>query len=141
VDPELASADTPLGRMAERVVLELTERSTLDEVNNVVSRVGVLRYLGFRIAIDDLGSGYAGLTSFARFEPDFVKLDPSLINDVAQSGACWKVVQTITALCSDMQMSVVAEGVERSEVRDCLLELGLSLMQGYLFGRPSAPLT
>ena len=141
VDTELASTDSPLGRMADKVVLEITERSSLEEVSNVVSRVGVLRYLGFRVAIDNLGSGYAGLTSFARFEPDFVKLDPWLISDVAQSGACWKVVQTITSLCSDMQMSVVAGGVERVEVRDCLSELGLSLMQGYLFGKPGAQLT
>lgn len=70
LDPELYEGDSSLGRIAHRVVLEVTERASLDVVKDVVARVAVLRYQGFRIAIDDLGAGYAGLASFAALEPE-----------------------------------------------------------------------
>ena len=59
----------------ERLVLEVTERARLDGVSNITERGGRLREMGFRIAVDDLGAGYSGLTSFAALEPDFIKLD------------------------------------------------------------------
>ena len=67
--------------VASRVVLELTERATLDEVDGAHERLD-RRKLGFRIALDDLGAGYAGLSSFAQLRPDIVKLDMSLIRDI-----------------------------------------------------------
>jgi EAL domain-containing protein (putative c-di-GMP-specific phosphodiesterase class I) len=72
LDADLFRADAPMSRIAERVVLEITERSTLDEVRDIAERIGKLRSLGFKIAIDDLGAGYAGLSSFAALEqPSF----------------------------------------------------------------------
>src|SRR5262249_7747473 len=81
--PELADADlvepgAPLSRIAKRVVLEITERAALAEIPDCEKRVAALRGLGFRIAIDDLGAGYAGLSSLAALGADVVKLDMAL---------------------------------------------------------------
>ena len=136
VDDTLFQPDSPLSKVASRVVLEITERASLDGVKDVRSRVATLRSLGFRIAIDDLGAGYAGLTSFAMLEPEIVKLDMSLIRDVHKDSTKQKLVRSMTALCKDMGMSVVAEGVENVEERDAVIDLGCDLLQGYLFAKP-----
>jgi EAL domain-containing protein (putative c-di-GMP-specific phosphodiesterase class I) len=98
--------------------------------------VAELRALGFRIAIDDLGAGYAGLTSFAVLEPEIVKLDMSLVRDVHKHPTKQKLIRSMTALCKDMGMTVVAEGIENVEERDAVIDLGCDLLQGYLFAKP-----
>lgn len=138
-DPVLRSPRAPLSKIADRVVLEITERSSLDEVKNTRSRVAALREMGFRVAMDDMGSGYAGLTSFALLEPDYVKLDMSLIRDVHLSPTQQKVIRSMTDLCRDLGMKVVAEGVETVEERDVLIESGCELLQGFLFAKPGRP--
>jgi EAL domain-containing protein (putative c-di-GMP-specific phosphodiesterase class I) len=118
------------------VVLEITERSSLDEVKDARRRVAALREMGFRIAVDDLGAGYAGLSSFTLLEPEIVKLDMSLIRDIHITSTKQKVVRSMTALSKDMGMTVVAEGVETQAERDCLVDLGCDLLQGFLFAKP-----
>jgi EAL domain-containing protein (putative c-di-GMP-specific phosphodiesterase class I)/CheY-like chemotaxis protein len=136
VEESLYARDSPLSRIADRVVLEITERSSLEDVRDVRARVARLRELGFRIAIDDLGAGYAGLTSFAQLHPEAVKIDMSLIRHVHREPTKQKLVRSVTALCGEMQMQVIAEGVETAEERDRLVALGCDLLQGYLFARP-----
>ncbi len=138
-DETLYREDSPLAMMADRVVLEITERAALDEVKDVAERVGRLRNLGYSIAVDDLGAGYAGLNSLAQLEPDVVKLDMTLVRDVHQSATKQKLIRSIVALCHDMKIEVVAEGVENEEERDCVVDLGCDLLQGYFFARPAAP--
>ncbi|HEY4157490.1 MAG TPA: EAL domain-containing protein [Polyangiaceae bacterium] len=139
MDPELTSPDAPLSKIANRVVLEVTERSSLDEVKDVRARVAALREMGYRIAVDDLGAGYAGLTSFTLLEPEIVKLDMSLVRNVHENSTKQKVIRSMTALSQDMGMTVVAEGVETAAERDALLELDCDLLQGFLFARPGPP--
>ncbi len=139
IDPALYDPEAPLSRQAHRVVLEVTERSSLDEVRDVRSRVADLRALGFRIALDDFGAGYAGLTSFAQLEPEIVKMDLSIVRDVETSYIKQKVIRSTTTLAKDMGILVVAEGVETQAERDCLLELGVDLLQGFLFAKPGRP--
>jgi EAL domain-containing protein (putative c-di-GMP-specific phosphodiesterase class I) len=117
-------------------VLEITERSSLDEVKDARVRVAALREMGFRIAVDDMGAGYAGLTSFALLEPEIVKLDMSLVRDVHRNVTKQKVIRSMSSLSKDMGMLVVAEGVETADERDALIELGCDLLQGYFFARP-----
>ncbi|HET9957509.1 MAG TPA: EAL domain-containing protein [Polyangiaceae bacterium] len=136
LDPLLLSPDSPLFKIASRVVLEITERTSLDEVRDVRTRIARLRELGYSIAVDDLGAGYAGLTSFTLLEPEIVKLDMSLIRDVHQNSTKQKVVRSMAGLAKDMGMIVVAEGVENTSERDVLLELGCDYLQGFLFARP-----
>jgi EAL domain-containing protein (putative c-di-GMP-specific phosphodiesterase class I) len=135
-DPALSDPESPLSKIASRVVLEITERSSLDEVKDVRKRVAALREIGFRIAVDDLGAGYAGLSSFTLLEPEIVKLDMSLIRDIHVTSTKQKVVRSMTALSKDMGMMVVAEGVETREERACLEDLGCDLLQGFLFAKP-----
>lgn len=139
MDPTLISPDSPLLPFAHQVVLEVTERASLAEVKDVRQRVLELRSAGFRIAVDDLGAGYAGLTSFALLEPEIVKLDMSLIRDVHLSPTKRKVVRSMTNLARDMGMLVVAEGIESIEERDAVVELGCDFLQGFLLARPAPP--
>jgi EAL domain-containing protein (putative c-di-GMP-specific phosphodiesterase class I) len=135
-DETLTSPSAPLTALAPRVVLEITERASLESIDDVPSRVARLRELGFRIAIDDLGAGYSGLTSVARLEPEFVKLDMSLVRDIHNSPVKQKLVRSMTALFKDMGIAVVAEGIEVVEERDTIVELGCDFLQGFLLARP-----
>jgi EAL domain-containing protein (putative c-di-GMP-specific phosphodiesterase class I) len=137
LDDQLFATDSPLSSVASRVVLEVTERASLETVDDVRGRVRALRSLGFRVAIDDLGSGYAGLTSFAQLEPDFVKLDLALIRNLHLEPTQRKLVRSIIRLCEDLGIQAIAEGVETPAERDALLEMGCDLLQGYLFARPA----
>jgi EAL domain-containing protein (putative c-di-GMP-specific phosphodiesterase class I) len=138
-DESLFDPASPLTQIAKRVVLEVTERAAIEQVDGVERRVSRLREHGFRIAVDDLGAGYAGLSSFALLEPEIVKLDVSLLRDIDQSPVKQKLVQSMTALCKDMGFLVVAEGIETVAERDCVVALGCDLLQGYLFARPGRP--
>jgi EAL domain-containing protein (putative c-di-GMP-specific phosphodiesterase class I)/ActR/RegA family two-component response regulator len=139
LDDMLLSADTPLGRIASRVVLEITERAALNDVRDAASRVASLRKLGYRIAIDDLGAGYAGLTSFANLEPEIAKLDMSIVRDVDKIPKRRKIIESMSRLCKEMDILVVAEGVETVRERDVLVECGCDLLQGYLIAKPGRP--
>jgi EAL domain-containing protein (putative c-di-GMP-specific phosphodiesterase class I) len=139
LDSTLYATTAPLARLADRVVLEITERSTIEHVGDVQVRVAELRRLGYRIAIDDLGAGYAGLSSFAALEPQIVKLDMSLVRNVHQSDIRKKLIESMAGVCKQMGMLVVAEGVESREERDCVRDMGCELLQGYLFAKPGPP--
>ena len=139
LDSAIYSHEAALSQIAHRVVLEITERSALDQVKDARNRVASLREMGFRIAVDDLGAGYAGLTSFALLEPEIVKLDMSLVRDVHKNNTKQKIIRSMAGLSKDMGMLVVAEGVETREEREALIELGCDLLQGYLFARPGPP--
>jgi EAL domain-containing protein (putative c-di-GMP-specific phosphodiesterase class I) len=139
MDETLLTAKSPLSAFANRVVLEITERASLDGVNDARGKIAELRRMGFRIAIDDLGAGYAGLTSFATLEPEFVKLDMSLVRDVDKNPTKEKLIRSMTSLCKELGMMVVAEGVETPHERDVLESLGCDLLQGYLLAKPGKP--
>lgn len=136
MDEALYDRQGPLAPFAERVVLEITERSRLDTVPEIKGRLQQLRDMGFRIALDDLGAGYAGLTSFAVVEPDIVKIDRDLVRNLDREMTRNKLVGSLVQVCADMGLQVVAEGVERPGERDALSELGCPCMQGYLFAHP-----
>ena len=139
LDTTLFLADSPFAALAGRVVLEITERMSLDHIPNVQLKIALLRELGFKIALDDLGAGYAGLTSFTQLEPEFVKLDMALVRDIHQAPTKRKIVRSLVELCHDMGKQVVAEGIETAQERAVLTELGCDLLQGYLFARPGRP--
>jgi EAL domain-containing protein (putative c-di-GMP-specific phosphodiesterase class I)/CheY-like chemotaxis protein len=135
-DERLLDPRAPLAAIASRVVLEITERASLDGVPHALQHVRTLKSMGFRIAIDDLGAGYAGLTSFTQLEPDIVKLDMSLVRDIDQRPNKRSIVRSMAKLCDELGMQVVAEGIETAAERDVLIDVGCDLLQGYLFARP-----
>jgi EAL domain-containing protein (putative c-di-GMP-specific phosphodiesterase class I) len=93
--------------------------------------------MGFRIALDDLGAGYAGLTSFTQLEPEFVKLDMELIRGIHQHEMKRKIVRSMVELCHDMGKCIVAEGVETLEECRAIVDLGCDLLQGYFLAKPA----
>lgn len=135
-DSELADPDAPLTTFARRVVLEVAERSSIDNIKEAAARLEQLRALGYRIAIDDIGSGYAGLNSFALLEPDVVKLDMALVRDVDKSVTKQRLIESFVTLCKAMDIQVIAEGIETQAELDMLAQLGCELFQGYLLARP-----
>lgn len=139
LDEDLFDSRAPLAQIADKVVLEITERSSLHAIRDVQSRIAQLRSMGFRIAVDDLGAGYAGLTSFAQLEPEVVKLDMSLVRGVHLQPTKQTLVRTMITMCRELGMQVVAEGIETPEERDAIVEAGCDLLQGYLFAKPGLP--
>jgi len=137
LDPALYLPSAPLTRVAQRVVLELTDRASLDSVSDVRERIDRLRGLGFRVAIDDLGAGQGDSGTFAQLEPEFVKIDLSVIRGVDKDPAKRKMVQTLVRLCHNMGKAVIAEGVESAGEREVVVEVGCDFMQGYLLGTPA----
>lgn len=129
--------DSALMSVADRVVLELTERAALDQIPDMQMRVAELRQHGFRIALDNLGAGYAGLNSFTLLDPDIVKLDTVLVRDLDGSPTKRRLISSMTRLCGDLGIQVVAEGIETAGERDALADLGCDLMQGFLFAHPA----
>lgn len=118
-------------------MLEITERAALVDVDEAKAKMSDLRSMGFRIALDDLGAGYAGLTTFAQLRPDVVKLDMTLVRGIDADKVRRKLVALVTEVSRDIGSVVVGEGVETVSGRDVLVELGCHLLQGYLFGKPA----
>jgi EAL domain-containing protein (putative c-di-GMP-specific phosphodiesterase class I)/ActR/RegA family two-component response regulator len=138
-DDELLSGAAPLSAFAARVVLEVTERASLTHVVDLRARLLSLRKMGYRLAVDDLGAGYAGLNWFAQLEPDIVKLDMSLTRDADTDPTKRHLIHSLAGLCKELGIEVVAEGIETRAERDAVVECGCDLLQGYLFAKPGRP--
>jgi EAL domain-containing protein (putative c-di-GMP-specific phosphodiesterase class I) len=138
-DEDLYDPRAALSQLAGRVVLEITERASMEGGPELAARIARLRELGYRIAIDDLGAGYASLASFVAMEPDVVKVDLSLVRGIDSSPVKQRVVASLVGVCRDMGLLVVAEGVETAAERDVVVEIGCDLLQGFLFARPGPP--
>jgi len=119
-----------------RIVLEITEAGEVSNLAQARERVAALRAAGFRIAVDDLGSGYSSLNSLALLEPDFVKLDMAMVRGIEGGGRAARLIQHILEYCRGEGMRVVCEGIETHEELRVVRELGVPLVQGYLLARP-----
>ncbi|MCB9564552.1 MAG: EAL domain-containing protein [Kofleriaceae bacterium] len=140
LDDELFDGSAPLAEQSFRIVLEVTERTALGHVDGLAERLARLRKLGYRIAVDDLGAGYAALSAVVAMRPDVVKLDMSLIRGVDADDVRKGVVSSVVGMCRMLGVWTVAEGIETEAELAAVTELGCDLVQGYLLGRP-APLT
>lgn len=93
--------------------------------------------MGFKTALDDFGAGYAGLNLLASLQPDIIKIDMNLIRDIDTSKSRQAIVKAVTRMCEELNVTVLAEGVETWSERDFLVDLGIDLFQGYLFCKPA----
>ncbi len=121
------------------VVVEITERTAVGRLDAFQAALKGFKSRGYRVAVDDMGAGYATLQSLAAVEPDFLKFDTSLVRDIDQSSIKRGLLESLRTLAQKIRAQVIAEGVEREEERRTLIELGIELGQGYLFhpaGRP-----
>ena len=139
-DEDLFGDSCALAPLASRIVLEITERIGLDPVAGP-ARVEMLRQRGYRIAVDDLGAGYAALGALATLEPEVVKLDMSLVRDIDRHPTKRRVVGAIATLCRELGSRVIAEGVETQAELRTVRDAGIDLIQGFLFARPTREIT
>ncbi len=124
------------GLPPDRLTLEITESLLLRDDERVWSDLVRLRDLGIRMAIDDFGTGYSSLSYLRQVPVDVLKIDKSFIDTMGSSKQQRVLVETIVRLAKTLGLDVVAEGVERPEDRDLLVDLGCPYGQGYLFAKP-----
>lgn len=136
VDPKLVDPSCPLHPFAQRIVFEITERKPLPEMNTIRPVLLKLRALGYRFALDDLGAGYAGLVALAALEPNFVKLDMELVRDIHLDSRRQQLVGGMIQTMKQMEIQVIAEGIENEEEKNKVLELGCSMHQGFYYSKP-----
>ena len=121
-----------------RVVLEITERTAIRDYPKFRGRLKEFRDRGYRFAVDDAGSGYAGLGSIANLEPDFIKLDISLINCIDVNFIKQSLVEQMVGFANKHQAMVIAEGVETAEEYETVKQLGVHLVQGFYLHPPTS---
>ena len=125
------------GFPVERIVFEVTEGERVEDGPWLASILREYKRCGLLTAIDDFGAGYAGLTLLADFQPDIIKLDMALVRGVDASRSRQAIARCLLRMCQDLDITVIAEGVETAGERDFFSHEGVTLMQGYLFGRPA----
>jgi EAL domain-containing protein (putative c-di-GMP-specific phosphodiesterase class I) len=121
---------------AGRIVLEITEHSSVDDYLALIERSRILRELGVRLAIDDAGAGFASLRHVLRLEPDLIKLDKSITRDIDRRARHKSLAAALLTFASGTSASIVAEGIETEEELETLKLLGVPFGQGYFLGRP-----
>ena len=119
-----------------QVVLEITERNELPDLEKAAGVVKDLRELGFRVAMDDVGVGHSGLSQMKGLGANTIKIDKFFIDTITQDGSAATIIQTLTRLARELQMTVIAEGIETAEQVQALIECGVEEGQGYLVSPP-----
>ena len=122
---------------AQRVVLEITERSRLQSIYGWEESLRLATGMGFSIAVDDLGSGFSSLSVLADLQPRFIKMDMSIVRGVDADQRKRRMVTMLGRFAEATGAQLIAEGVETREEASTLADAGTHLLQGYLFGRPS----
>ena len=120
----------------EKIMFEFTEVEKMDDIDFVKSIIEYYNKLGFITAIDDFGSGYAGLGLLANFQTNIAKFDMDLIRNIHQNKARQSIIKNCLNMFSDLNIMPLAEGIETPEEMEWLREAGIELMQGYLFAKP-----
>jgi EAL domain-containing protein (putative c-di-GMP-specific phosphodiesterase class I) len=123
--------------LPQHVIVEITEQEAIERPRAFRDAIERLRRAGIGVAIDDFGAGYAGLSLLAEFQPDKLKIDRQLIQNIHQDGPRQAIVCGIARTCSAMGITPVAEGVERIEEWCWLQAAGIERFQGYLFAKPA----
>ncbi len=124
------------GVRPEHLVLEVTESLLMTDVDRAVARLDLLRSRGFKLSLDDFGTGFSSLSYIKRFAIDELKIDRSFVMDVQRGGKDGALVASIVTLSRMLNVQVVAEGVETEAQSLALRSLGCSLHQGFLYARP-----
>ncbi len=118
-----------------QIMFEFTEVERIS-VPHLLNILNTYRRLGFLTAIDDFGAGYAGLDLLSRFQPDVVKLDAELTRDIDSSSVKKVIVRQVVSMLEQLGIIVIAEGIETEGELSCLYDLGVDLMQGWIFSKP-----
>lgn len=144
-DPNFTSGATKLilsqqGMLPSQVVFEITERMAIDDYDSFHRSLEHYRRQGYRVAVDDAGAGYSSLQAIAELEPDYIKLDRSIICDIHQSPLKQTLLESMVKLAGVINSQIIAEGVESAEELSFLIQNGVPYAQGYFLARPGFPL-
>jgi len=123
----------------DRLVLEVTEQHPIESYERFGHALRPLRQAGVRLAIDDVGAGFASLKHILRLSPHLIKLDHSLTHVITHSRSARALAAALTGFAIETGTTVLAEGIETEDQLDLLTALGVSLGQGFLLGRPGPP--
>lgn len=134
---------SPVSLTPQRVVIEITEQQRFDETADLRAAVHTFRRLGFKIAVDDLGAGYAGLRSWTELKPDYVKIDRHFIENIDGDATKRDFVRSIIEVGRGLGCRIVAEGIETEGELETIRQLGIGFGQGFILGvpRPVPPIT
>ena len=128
------------GLSAKRLELEITEGVFLSNDEHVHDMIGNLKKIGVKLALDDFGTGYSSLSYLQRVPFDKIKIDRSFVTGASDpEGRNAALIRAMVGLAADLKMQTTAEGVETQEELQLVRDLGCSLVQGYIFGRPMPP--
>lgn len=119
-----------------QIVLEITERNELPDLDAAAALVRDLRELGFKVAMDDVGVGHSGLSQMNRLGADTIKIDKFFIDTITQDGSAATIVEMLVRLARGLNMTVLAEGIETSEQLEALIACGVEEGQGYIVSPP-----
>ena len=118
------------------LIFEFTEDEQMDPAH-VGKILTTYKAMGFKTAIDDFGAGHSGLTLLAKFQPDIIKLDMELVRGIDHDPVRRAIVRSIAAACSEIGVTVLAEGIESEDEHLAVSEIGIDLQQGYYFAKPA----
>ncbi|NSL51737.1 EAL domain-containing protein [Calidifontibacillus erzurumensis] len=121
----------------EQIVIELTERESIDDVQDICTPIRLLREKGFRIAVDDTGAGYASLHTISKVMPDIIKIDRSVIQNIDSDRVKESMLKGLLLIAKETRSLVVAEGIETEEEASVLLKNKVDLAQGFFYAKPS----
>lgn len=127
------ASDFPLSR----IIFEVTEVEKVVDRAHLAGIIQAYKSFGFLTAIDDFGAGYSGLNLLAEYQPDLIKIDMELVRGIETSRPKRAILAGIVSVCAELGIRVIAEGIETPAERDCLLDAGIELMQGFLFAPPA----
>lgn len=138
-EADVANALREAGVSPDMIELELTESAALGQIDDARQKVLKLRELGVGVAVDDFGTGYSALSYIAKLPFTAVKIDQSFTRELPDAPAARAVVTAALQIAHDLDMAVVAEGVETREQADYLIRCGAHELQGYFYARPLPP--
>lgn len=137
-DVDAIRSFAPLDRWAPRIVFEITERAPLSDFHGAEAALTELTRRGYRIAVDDIGSGYNSLAVLAELQPAFIKADMSIVRNSDREIRKQRLLQLLASFASATGAELIAEGVETEEEELAAQRCGAHLVQGFLVGRPAA---
>lgn len=136
---ELSSITRQNGLEPDKLLLEITESAYTDNSKQIADTVSSLRSRGFRIEMDDFGSGYSSLNMLTTLPIDALKLDMAFIRNICTDLKASRLVEIMIQIAKLLEVPVIAEGVETKEQMELLKELGCHIIQGYYFSKPVPP--
>jgi len=123
---------------ATNIIFEITERNVINDIEGFKNVIKHYRDQGFQIAIDDVGSGYAGLNLISEINPDYIKLDINLIRDIDKDNLKYALVKSMVELSRISNIMLIAEGIETINEIETLVKLGVQFGQGYFIQKPNS---